>query len=72
MTDTDLPTIRKRLTALRREHGQRSPIGNHCYMLMRQLKHFETATGDQLRNLEMNIARSVAAVEKLVGQSPKP
>lgn len=63
--DFDLPTIRKQLDALRTRHGADSPIGHRCSNLVEQLDSHKYATGERRKDLEKNIAKSVADLARL-------
>lgn len=61
----DVHALRKSLDALRVKHGADTPIGHRCSNLIEQLKNLDKVTGQQRKDLEKNIADSVADLAKL-------
>jgi hypothetical protein len=60
--------IQKQLDALRLQHGANTPIGHRCSNLIGQLENYETATGDQRKDLQKFISKSVADLAKLTAR----
>jgi hypothetical protein len=66
--DFDLVTIRKQLDALRLKHGADTAVGHRCSTLIGQLAHHPYSVGQNRKDLEKNIAKSVADLELLTAQ----
>lgn len=69
--DFDPKTIRKSLDALRAKHGADTPVGHRCSNLIEMLKNLDGATGQRRKDLEKNIADSVADLARLSSGEPK-
>lgn len=68
INDFDPPKIRKHLTALRKQYGADSPVGNRCSNLIGQLEFLPKTTGDHRKGLEKNIADQVADLARLTAR----
>lgn len=64
------------LIAKREFYEADSPIGNRCSSVVELLENRRGATGDQLANIDKNLARLVRELEKLcaeyVPENPPP
>ena len=67
VNDFDLPTIRRQLDALRRQHGASSTVGSCCSNLIEQLENLQTYVRpawakDERQTLPWLIAQQHAAL----------
>lgn len=65
INDFEPAKIRKHLTALRKQYGADSPVGNRCSNLIGQLDFLPKTAGDHRKGLEKNIADQVADLARL-------
>lgn len=68
INDFDEPKIRKQLTAMRKQWGAGSPVGNRCSNLIGQLEFLPQTTGEHRKGLEKLIADQVADLARLTAK----